>query len=196
VSPPESISSEEEHSNSESGGEKKTKRNIDESIGFYLSALYDQLNVFSKNLENTFPDDQKEIEDLDAEALKTIESTFDEWMGSFYNILIYLLCTTIAFLAGIVNPYVRFLPIAMFIIFPGYLYLTFIYSIPELKVDGEIVFSRKDLTFRRQIRLARSLFSFFLRQLYENSKRGLVILAGFLIFLLIVLLNEYFILTN
>lgn len=196
MSPPESISSEEEHSNSESGGEKKTKRNIDESIGFYLSALYDQLNVFSKNLENTFPDDQKEIEDLDAEALKTIESTFDEWMGSFYNILIYLLCTTIAFLAGIVNPYVRFLPIAMFIIFPGYLYLTFIYSIPELKVDGEIVFSRKDLTFRRQIRLARSLFSFFLRQLYENSKRGLVILAGFLIFLLIVLLNEYFILTN
>ena len=162
-----------------------------DDLGYYLYELYKNLNIITDQLENSMPGEEFGENDLDEDVIVAMEERFTEWMGSFYNILIYLFCTTTAFLAAIINPGVRALPITMFVLFPLYLWFTFLYSIPDITINNQTIFSRRDLTIRKQITLARSLFEFFLRQLYDNSKHGLVIMASFLFFLAVVAINEY-----
>jgi len=165
-----------------------------DDLSFYLSELYKNLNIISSQLEGAL-NEQKDIDptEIDEDVINAMESQFSEWMGSFYNILVYLFCMSIAFLAAMIEVRVRLIPLIMMALFPIYLWFTFLYSIPEIRLNGRIIFSRQDLTLRKQVELGRALFTFFLRQLYDNSKRGIVIMFVFLVFLAITVINQYFI---
>ena len=135
-----------------------------DSLTDYLSEIYKNLNLITSDILSL--EEQEEI-DIDSTVLvNTLENRFSEWMGSFYNILVYLFCTTVAFLISVVNIDYRILALTMFAFFPVYLWFTFLFSIPEITINDRVVFSRNDLTLKKQIQLARSLFVFFMRQLY------------------------------
>lgn len=160
-----------------------------ESLADYLSEIYKNLNLITSDIIG-----EEETQDMDVDGtilVEALEKRFSEWMGSFYNILVYLFCTSVAFLISLINGDYIPLALTMFAVFPIYLWFTFLFSIPEITLNGRVVFSRKDLTLKKQIQLARSLFIFFMRQLYENSKIGIMISFGFITLLGINILFVY-----
>lgn len=190
-------------------GSEVTSSDVDELLSYlketmrYLYQLQSAVDpVWAEANQPDFSNYYEESEvdpAIDSDAVfASIESQFSRWLSSFYNVVVYMICNLIAFLVATINPDFQLLPIIMMVCLPFYAWGLFFYAIPEIKIESagqeRIIFSRNYLTFRKQITLARFMFSYFVRQIVKNSPVGMIFIAVFTTLLLGVGLQE--LLTN
>lgn len=123
---------------------------------------------------------------------KRIEDQLFSWYGWIWSIIAFAFVILISFAISSSDGRFSLLPFVLLIIFPFYIFWIIYYSIPEIKIGSSIIFSRKDVSVRRQLSFGKAIARTFSREMIRNSPEGAMIIGFFLLLLLYVIFSPFF----
>ena len=92
----------------------------------------------------------------------------------------------------LVNPKFLLFNILLLLAIPFWIIWCLIHMIPEIRILGFTIFSRKQLSLRRQLSLGKEIARLFSRQFYQESPEAFFIFYIFIAFILLAILLAIF----
>lgn len=112
---------------------------------------------------------------------------YSSWAWFWAMILGIFLIFTLMIMT-FVNPKFILFNILLLIAIPFWIIWCLIHMIPEIKIFGFTIFSRKQLSLRRQLSLGKEIARLFSRQFYQESPEIFFIFYAFIVFIVLAIL--------
>ncbi|MCE7736391.1 MAG: hypothetical protein GPJ54_16040 [Candidatus Heimdallarchaeota archaeon] len=118
-----------------------------------------------------------------------IEGQIFSWYGYMWSIIAFAFVILISFAISSSDGRFTLLPIILLIAFPFYIFWIIYNAIPEIKIGNRIIFSRDDISIRKQLSFGKAIARTFSREMIKNSPEGAMIIGLFLLLLLYIVLS-------
>ena len=117
-----------------------------------------------------------------------IEDQLFSWDGWIWSIVTFVFVILISFAISSADSRFTLLPIILLML-PIYIMWVIYYSIPEIKIGNSILFSRKNVSVRRQLSFGKAIARTFSKEMIKNSPQGAMIIGMFFLLLIFLILS-------
>lgn len=120
-----------------------------------------------------------------------IEGQIFSWYGYMWSIIAFTFLILISFAISSTNSSFLLVPIVLLIAFPFYIFWVIYNAIPEVKIGNTTIFSRKDVSIRKQMSFGKAIGRTFSREMIKNSPEGAIVIGLFLLLLGYLILSPF-----
>ncbi len=120
-----------------------------------------------------------------------IEGQIFSWYGYMWSIIAFGFVILISFVISSSDSRFSLLPFILLIALPFYIFWIVYNAIPEIKIGQRIIFSRDNLSIRRQLSFGKAIARTFSRQMIKNSPEGAIVIGLFLLLLTYLIISPF-----
>lgn len=120
-----------------------------------------------------------------------IEGQIFSWYGYMWSIIAFGFVILISFVISSSDSRFSLLPFILLIAFPFYIFWIIYNAIPEIKIGNRIIFSRDNVSIRKQLSFGKAIARTFSREMIKNSPEGAIVIGLFLLLLFYLVLSPF-----